>query len=87
MADGRLNQHERYRIHALHEAGCSLRTTAVQLDRAPRTISRDQHLWELLAAREDRALVTGDKRLFDAQEMAGRILTPQASVARWQAGV
>lgn len=47
----------------------------------------DQHLWELLAARDDSALVTGDKRLFDDPVMAGRILLPQDFVARWQAGV
>ena len=41
MANGRLNQHERYRIHALHEAGCSLRGIAFALDRAPSTISRE----------------------------------------------
>ena len=41
MADGRLNQHERYRIHALHEAGCCLRGIALQLNRSPSTISRE----------------------------------------------
>lgn len=41
MADGRLNQHERYRIHALYEAGCSLRSIASQIDRAPSTVSRE----------------------------------------------
>lgn len=41
MADGRLNQHERYRIHALLEAGCSLRGIAFALDRAPSTICRE----------------------------------------------
>ena len=35
----------------------------------------DQHLWELLAARSDLILVTGDKRLF-ASDMQGRVLTP-----------
>lgn len=41
MADGRLNLHERYRIHALHAAGLSLRSIARELDRAPSTISRE----------------------------------------------
>ena len=41
MADGRLNQRERYRIHALYEAGCSLRGIGFALDRAPSTISRE----------------------------------------------
>lgn len=41
MADSRLNQHERYRIHAMHEAGCSLRGIAFQLSRSPSTISRE----------------------------------------------
>lgn len=41
MADGRLNQHERYRIQALHEAGHSLRGIAFQLSRSPSTISRE----------------------------------------------
>lgn len=41
MADGRLSQHERYRIHSLREAGCSLRGIALALDRSPSTISRE----------------------------------------------
>lgn len=41
MADGRLNLHERYRIHTLSAAGLSLRAIACQLDRAPSTISRE----------------------------------------------
>ena len=41
MAAGRLNQQERYRIHALHGAGLSLRAIADALDRAPSTISRE----------------------------------------------
>ena len=41
MAAGRLNQHERYRIHALCQAGFSLRAIADSLDRAPSTISRE----------------------------------------------
>lgn len=41
MADGRLNLHERYRIHALHAAGLSLRAIGRELDRAPSTISRE----------------------------------------------
>jgi IS30 family transposase len=41
MANSRLSQHERYRIHCLREAGCSLRAIALALDRAPSTISRE----------------------------------------------
>lgn len=41
MTDGRLSRHERYRIHALHEAGCLLRGIAFALDRAPSIISRE----------------------------------------------
>ena len=41
MASGRLNLHERYRIHALSEAGHSVRTVAIWLDRSPSTISRE----------------------------------------------
>lgn len=41
MARGRLNQDERYRIHAQHEAGHSLRAIATCLGRAPSTISRE----------------------------------------------
>lgn len=37
MASGRLNLHERYRIHALSEAGHSVRT----VDRSPSMISRE----------------------------------------------
>lgn len=42
----------------------------------------DQHLWELLAARGDLVLVTGDKRLLQDRAMLGRVLTPDAF---WQA--
>ncbi len=41
MAQGRLNQHERYRIRALRDAGRSLRCITLQLDRAPSTIGRE----------------------------------------------
>lgn len=37
----------------------------------------DQLLWELLAARDDIVLVTGDKRLFDDVLMCKRMFTPQ----------
>jgi uncharacterized protein len=43
----------------------------------------DQHLWELLAAREDLLLVTGDKRLQQDEVMGRRILSPAAFVERW----
>lgn len=41
MAASRLNQQERYRIHALFGAGFALRTIAAVLERAPSTISRE----------------------------------------------
>lgn len=36
----------------------------------------DQLLWDLLAARAELVLVTGDKRLIDAASMRGRVATP-----------
>ena len=42
----------------------------------------DQHLWDLLAARGNLVLVTGDKRLFDSG-MRTRILAPAAFLSRW----
>ena len=36
----------------------------------------DQHLWELLAARADLLLVTGDKLLLQDRAMRGRVLAP-----------
>ena len=43
----------------------------------------DQHLWELLAAREDLLLITGDNKLQRDRAMGSRILTPAAFVERW----
>jgi uncharacterized protein len=43
----------------------------------------DQHLWELLAAREDLLLVAGDQQLQRDRAMAPRILTPTTFVKRW----
>ncbi|WP_414985618.1 putative toxin-antitoxin system toxin component, PIN family [Acidovorax sp.] len=37
----------------------------------------DQHLWDLLAARSDMQLVTGDKLLLASKDMDDRIVTPQ----------
>ena len=37
----------------------------------------DQFLWDLLAARADLMLVTGDKRLLRDAVMQGRVLSPQ----------
>jgi len=45
----------------------------------------DQHLWELLALRDDLVLVTGDKRLQRDRAMGSRILAPAAFVERWMA--
>ncbi len=41
----------------------------------------DQLLWELLAARDDLLLVTGDKLLLRDAEMRGRVISPLAFVA------
>ena len=41
----------------------------------------DQLLWELLAARADLVLVTGDKLLRQDVGMQGRVISPQAFVA------
>ena len=43
----------------------------------------DQHLWELLAAREDLLLVTGDAKLQRDPATGSRILAPAAFVERW----
>jgi len=42
----------------------------------------DQLLWELLAARADLLLVTGDKQLLRDSGMRGRVITPQVFVTR-----
>jgi putative PIN family toxin of toxin-antitoxin system len=41
----------------------------------------DQLLWDLLAARSDLLLVTGDKRLVQDRGMAGRVFTPAEFLA------
>lgn len=43
----------------------------------------DQHLWELLAAREELVLITGDKLLQRDPVMGSRILSPATFVERW----
>jgi len=43
----------------------------------------DQHLWELLAARDDLLLVTGEKKLQRDRAMGPRILTPATYIERW----
>jgi putative PIN family toxin of toxin-antitoxin system len=49
----------------------------VPLDKAPAAPEHgDQLLWNLLAARSDLHLVTGDKLLLAALDMKGRVLTP-----------
>ncbi len=40
----------------------------------------DQHLWDLLAARDDLLLVSGDRRLHGVGDMASRVVTPQAFI-------
>ncbi len=51
---------------------------------APAPDLGDQYLWELLAARDDLRLVTGDKRLTSDPLMRERTLTPLAFVSLWQ---
>lgn len=46
--------------------------------------SGDQFLWDLLAARPDLVLVTGDKLLLQDQAMRGRIILPQTLAAQLQ---
>ena len=41
----------------------------------------DQFLWNLLAARADILLVTGDKALLQAASMKGRVISPRAFVS------
>ena len=43
----------------------------------------DQHLWELLAAREELVLITGDKLLLRDRAMGSRIFSPAGFVERW----
>ncbi|MGH8602165.1 MAG: putative toxin-antitoxin system toxin component, PIN family [Gammaproteobacteria bacterium] len=43
----------------------------------------DQHLWELLAARQGLLLITGDKRLQQDDVMGHRVLSPATFVERW----
>lgn len=41
----------------------------------------DQFLWDLLVARNELVLVTGDKRLLQDKGMAGRVISPRAFMA------
>lgn len=66
-------------VVTLAEHAIVLRPVAAQ----PAPDPGDQHLWDLLAAREDLLLVTGDKLLLDSNE-AKRMVNPKAFVARWQ---
>ena len=50
---------------------------------APAPDPGDQHLWDLLAAREDLVLVTGDKLLQQNRAMRHRIFSAAAFVQRW----
>lgn len=43
----------------------------------------DQLLWNLLEARSEFVLVTGDKLLLDDEAMAGRVLTPSEFMAEF----
>lgn len=44
----------------------------------------DQFLWELLAARDNLGLVTGDKRLHGNHPYSHRVMTPQAFIESWR---
>lgn len=62
----------------------SLAEHAIVLDPVPTVPAPDpgdQHLWELLAARTDLCLVTGDKPLLQAETKELRILSPDAFAA------
>ena len=48
---------------------------------APAPDPGDQLLWNLLAARADLLLVTGDKRLLQGAGMQGRVISPREFVA------
>ncbi len=48
---------------------------------APAPDPGDQFLWELLAARADLLLVTGDKQLLRNRRMRGRVISVQAFAA------
>ena len=50
---------------------------------APAPDPGDQHLWDLLAAREDLVLVTGDRLLQQNRVMRRRIFSPAAFVGHW----
>ena len=43
----------------------------------------DQHLWELLAARDDIVLVTGDKRLLQDSEKSERVISAQQFITEY----
>lgn len=49
----------------------------------PAPESGDQHLWELLTARQDLLLITGDKLLQQDRAMGSRVLSPASFVKRW----
>jgi len=42
----------------------------------------DQHLWDLLASRDDLVLVTGDAALVSDPAMRGRVITPRVCIER-----
>lgn len=63
-----------------------LAQNAIVLDPPPSTARPapdpgDQLLWDLLAARDDLLLVTGDKRLLEDAVMGVRVFSPQVFVA------
>jgi hypothetical protein len=49
-------------------------------DGSPAPDAGDQLLWDLLAAREDLLLITGDQALQDDPAMRARVLSPRAFI-------
>ena len=62
------------------EAAAEVVETAAAVASAPDP--GDQMLWELLAARADALLLTSDKLLLRDRSMRGRVVTPEAWLAR-----
>jgi putative PIN family toxin of toxin-antitoxin system len=82
------------KAHALSVDECetlvvALAENAIELTPVPTTPAPDpgdQHLWELLAARTDLRLVTGDKRLLEHDPDSHRVIAAHAFVGTGWAG-
>ncbi|MEJ7746730.1 MAG: putative toxin-antitoxin system toxin component, PIN family [Luteimonas sp.] len=81
------------RAHGLNESEIDIillemAQHAIELQPAPAHEAPDpgdQFLWELLAARDDLLLITGDKRLHQDTSMQSRVVMPDRFVALWRA--